>query len=134
MTNPFKSDEWVELSDGEGNKAHIRHVATIEQGETTYLVIGAVRESEEGTVRSGFVLVREVKVSEDSADYIVEQDLEAIERVVSDDVAQTILEQIQEAYEEKLEEMDDLEDDLPACGMAHGPREFCFCGRPEFLQ
>ncbi|MDD7176256.1 MAG: DUF1292 domain-containing protein [Clostridiales bacterium] len=124
MTNPFENeDEWVEISDSEGNKSSMRHLATIRIGELNYFVLGDAQELEGRVEIRRFLIVREEETESGEKRYVVARDESEIQSVVGSFVIQRILREI--AGEEE---------DVSPCGMRHSPGEFCACGDPDLLQ
>ena len=128
MSDPFDKDElllddeWVELCDLEGHRASFRHLATIGIDEKVYMILGAMREDVDEP--GALMLVREDESAE--GQYVVVRDRQEIETVVGRFVMRVLTAHLDdEAQEESLRS---------ACGCMHGPREFCFCDDPAFLQ
>lgn len=140
MTDLLKTDEeeWVEISDGEGHTAALRHLATVRDGEKTYHVLGAYAPQEDGDEgESGFLLIREDATADGAQEYVVASDESEVERVIGSFVMHALA-LFAASQDEDDEEEDDLED-LPdaqrcACGEVHAPGEFCVCGQSELLQ
>ncbi|MDO5299100.1 MAG: DUF1292 domain-containing protein [Clostridia bacterium] len=127
MTNPFENEdeEWVEISDANGKKAALRHLATIRYGEKTYFVLGAIKESEDGDGEGGFLIVRQDETLDGAQQYVVASDEDEIESIVGDFVMHAILSQLDAGQED---------DGTCSCGLPHVPGDFCCCGQPEYLQ
>lgn len=127
MTNPFENDdeEWVEVRDADGRKAALRHLATIRCGERTYLVLGAVKESDDGGSEGGFLLVRRDETLDGEQEYIVTNDESEIENVVGSIVMNAILSQIGDEPQER---------GVCGCGLPHEPGDFCYCDQNKYLQ
>ena len=113
MADPFENDEWVEISDDNGHKTALRHLATI-------------NEDDDGRQRGALMLVREEETRDGSPTYVLEQNRDEIEHVINDFVIQMILDHIDEGFDEEAM--------LCPCGMHHGALDFCFCNQPEYLQ
>lgn len=138
MTDLLKTEEeeWVEISDGEGHTAALRHLATVRDGEKTYHVLGAFTpkgDGEEG--EGGFLLIREDATADGAQEYVVASDENEVERVIGSFVLQAMA--LFAASQDEDDEEEDL--DLPdeercACGEVHAPGEFCVCGQSELLQ
>lgn len=130
MTDPFENEEldeeWVEISDAQGRKAALRHIATIRCGEKNYHVLGAIREGDE--CEGGLLLVREDETVDGMQEYVVTNDESEIERVVSGFVSHVLAAHLPEILEQEPEV------DAGTCGMRHKPWEFCYCDQPEYLQ
>lgn len=126
MADPFENDEWVEISDDNGRKTALRHLATIHHGDSTYFVLGTVNEDDDGRQRGALMLVREEETRDGSPTYVLEQNRDEIEHVINDFVIQMILDHIDEGFDEEAM--------LCPCGMHHGALDFCFCNQPEYLQ
>lgn len=122
----FFSDEWVEISDGEGHKAALRHLATIRCAEQTYDVLGAVREDMDG--QGALMLVRRDMTVDGVMEHVLVSDEHEIEQVVGQFVMHMLM--------EHLDDADDApQDDTPdPCGCRHQPGEFCYCDDPAYLQ
>lgn len=126
MTNPFESDEWVEVSDENGKKSAMRHLGTVRFAGKTYFVLGAVREGDEGEVAEGaLMLVRQDQTPDGAQEYVLANDANEIEHMVGRFVMDSLLEEMAAPQEE--------EQTWP-CGQNHRPGEFCCCGMSEYLQ
>ena len=131
-----EEEEWVEISDGEGHTAALRHLATVRDGEKTYHVLGAYASQENGDEQEGgFLLIREDATADGAQQYVVASDGNEVERVIGSFVLHAIAlfaaaqdEEEDEAYGEPQEA------ERCACGEAHAPGEFCVCGQSELLQ
>lgn len=132
MAEPFEEDElffddeWVEVSDIDGHKAALRHLATIRCDEQTYFVLGAVRRSDGARA---LMLVREEMTADGTNEHVIVRSEHEIERVVEVYVRHMIEEHLDQAAE-----FDDLPDEPEACGLCHLPGEFCYCDDPAYLQ
>ena len=126
MADPFENDDWVEISDDNGRKTSLRHLATIRHGDSTYFVLGTVNEDDDGHQRGTLMLVREEEARDGTTTYVLEQNREEIEHVINDFVIQMILDHMDEGFDEEAQ--------LCPCGMHHGALDFCFCNQPEYLQ
>lgn len=132
MSDPFREDdlllegEWVEISDIEGRKAMLRHMATVGIGKKVYFVLGAFRENAEEP--EALMLIRKDTTIDGATEYTLANDRHEIEHVVGHFVAH-ILSHIHE--DEKYDEDADL---VESCGCVHLPGEFCFCDDPAYLQ
>ena len=120
-----EEEEWVEISDGEGHKASLRHLATVRDGEKLYHVLGAFSSSDDG--EAGLLLVREDDTADGAKEYVVASD----EKEIASVVGSFVLRAIELAVSEEDEEP---EDGVCACGARHAPGEFCVCDDPELLQ
>lgn len=129
MRKRFKSEneEWVEISDGEGHTAALRHLAMIRDGSRIYHVLDAVslkeNEKEDG---AGFLLVREDATADGAQEYVVANDESEIERVIASFIAHSLM-----LYYASKENEGSI---LTACNEFHAVGEFCICGIPELLQ
>ena len=75
MTNPFENEEeWIEISDSEGNKSSLRHLATIRIDEQNYFVLGDPRELEGRVEIRSFLIVREEETQSGEKRYVVTRD------------------------------------------------------------
>jgi len=131
MADPFDKDEmllddeWVELCDLEGHRASFRHLATIGLNQKTYMVLGAAHDGED--LSGVLMLIREDETADGTNQYMVVNDKQEIEHVIRHFVMRLIT--------AHTEDMDAEKDDaINLCGCIHGPREFCFCNNPEYLQ
>lgn len=120
-----RDEEWVEISDGEGRKASMRILSTVHLDSHDYFVLGNPKEQEGRVEIDGFLIVREDETPDGAKQYVVAQDEDEIERVVSGFVVQRILRGIAETA---------AQEELGPCGERHAPGEFCVCGEPELLQ
>ncbi|MBQ2833385.1 MAG: hypothetical protein IJE71_02160 [Clostridia bacterium] len=133
MSNPFKEDdlllegEWVEISDIEGRKAMLRHMATVGVGKKMYFVLGAFREGADEP--EALMLVRKDTTIDGAPEYRLANDRHEIEHVVGHFVAHVLGRHLQEE-----EPYDDSVDLIESCGCMHLPGEFCFCDDPAYLQ
>ena len=126
MTNPFETEEeWIEIADETGKKSAMRFLGTVDFVGKHYLLLGAVHQKEDGDDEAGILLVREEMTPDGATEYVLTSDAKEIEQVVG----RFIMDEMREA----MSESDDEEEELP-CGETHGPGEFCFCGKPEYLQ
>lgn len=129
MSELFTGDdeEWIEISDAEGHKAALRHLAMIRDGAKIYHILGAFSSGEDGEDESGFLLIREDATADGAQEYVVASDEDEIERVVGGFVLH--------ALSMFVAAQEDADDDVcEACGERHAPGEFCVCGDPELLQ
>lgn len=129
MTDPLKNEEeneeWVEISDGQGRKAALRHISAIHCGEKNYHLLGAVREGDGD--EGGLLLVREDHTNDGKREYVVVHDDEEI-----GDVLNSLLSQVLSVFHAECLGMEPEE---APCGVHHhGAWEFCFCDEPEYLQ
>ena len=142
MTDLLKTEEeeWVEISDGEGHTAALRHLATVRDGEKTYHVLGAFTpkgDGEEG--EGGFLLIREDATADGAQEYVVASDENEVERVIGSFVLQAMALFAASQDEDDEEDGVDWQDEMPEtemcpCGEMHAPGEFCVCGQSELLQ
>ena len=137
MTDLLKTEEeeWVEISDGEGHTAALRHLATVRDGEKTYHVLGAYApQGDEGEGEGGFLLIREDATADGAQEYVVASDENEVERVIGNFVlhALAIFAASQDEEEDEEEDLSDAE--RCACGEVHAPGEFCVCGVNGLLQ
>lgn len=130
MIDPFENEEedWVEISDAQGRKASLRHLATVQFGDKTYYVLGAIRESKSGD-EGGFLLVRQDRAGDGAKEYVITHDEDEIEQVVSRFVFGTLLDHAEGSMEDVS-----FGDEVCPCGENHNPGEFCYCDMPEYLQ
>lgn len=117
-------DEWVEISDASGNKAALRHLATIQCDGKSYSVLGRMRDDHE----LALMLVREEQKLDGKSEYIMVRDEDEIERVAGRFVMRMLMQLI------ALEREGEMDDAVGPCGMRHRPGEFCCCDDPEYLQ
>ena len=135
MTDLLKTEEeeWVEISDGEGHTAALRHLATVRDGEKTYHVLGAYAAQEDGEEgEGGFLLIREDATADGAQQYVVASDENEVERVIGSFVLHAIA--LFSAAQDEEEDEDEPRDVCGACGEVHAPGEFCVCGQSELLQ
>ncbi len=125
-----EDDEWVEISDIEGHRASLRLLATIREGNQIYHVLSAYREPEEGEDEGegGIILVREDKVADGAQEYVVADDEQEIERVMTHFVMNAMMMQAMSVQDEESG------DRITPCGMPHKFGEFCYCDKPDMLQ
>lgn len=132
MSEPFEEDEllpedeWVEISDIDGHKASLRHLATLHCDKKTYFVLGAVRQ---GDGDGGLMLVREDIIADGSREHVIVHSEQEIERVVGMFVRRAIESGMMHEDEREM-----LPDEVEHCGMHHLPWEFCYCDDPAYLQ
>lgn len=124
-----EGEEWVEISDGEGHTAAMRHLAAVRVGEKLYHVLGALAPADGGQGEGGLLLVREDDTADGAKEYVVTSDEQEIASVVGSFAARVAE---LAALDEDGDEAE--EDALCACGERHAPGEFCFCDDPELLQ
>lgn len=130
MFNSFgNDDDWLEVSDGDGRKASMKHLATVQFEGKNYMILGAVKENAEGEPEGGVLVLREENASDRHKIGVIERDREKIERIIGTFIMKTIAEHI--AGEE---DFFDLPQEESACGMTHLPGEYCVCCDPNFLQ
>lgn len=122
-------DEWVEISDADGHRASLRLLATIRDGSTVYHVLGAsYNETEEDEEEAGgILLVREERIADGAQEYVVADDDQEIERIMTHFVLNAAAMRLMARSGEDGEA-------LCPCGLPHKPGEFCFCGDPDMLQ
>lgn len=116
-------DEWVEISDANGNKAALRHLATIQCDGKSYSVLGKLRGSHE----LALMLVREDMKLDGDSEYVMVRDEQEIEHVVGRLVMRMLMQLLALEHAE-------ADDAVGPCGMRHAPGEFCCCEDPEYLQ
>jgi len=117
-------DEWVEISDGNGNKAELRHLATIQCDGKSYSVLGKFRTAHE----LGLMLVREDMKLDGKSEYVMVRDEQEIEHVIGRLVMKMLMQLLAMEHEEERDYA------VGPCGMRHQPGEFCCCEDPEYLQ
>ena len=141
MTELFEIDEeeWVEISDDEGRKAALRHLAMVRDGKKTYHILGAFTPRDDGDGESGLLLVREDETADGAQEYVLTSDESEVERVIGGFVMHTLA--LYAASEEEDEDEgradEDEQEDGPAlcaCGAYHRPGELCVCDDPDMLQ
>lgn len=137
MTELFEIDEeeWVEISDDEGRKAALRHLAMVRDGKKTYHILGAYSPKEEGEGEGGLLIVREDETADGAQEYVLTSDEAEVERVIGGFVMHTLA--LAAASQEQDDEEQSEEENAPvlcACGMIHKPGEFCICDDPDMLQ
>ena len=118
-------DEWVEISDSNGNKASLRHLATIQCDGKSYSVLGQLRGSRE----LALMLVREDLKLDGAMEYVMVRDEQEIGHVIGRLVMRLLGQMLALESEESA-----LDYSFGPCGMRHAPGEFCCCDDPEFLQ
>lgn len=126
-----EGEEWVEISDGEGHTAAMRHLAAVRVGEKLYHVLGAVAPADGRQEEGGLLLVREDDTADGAKEYVVTSDEQEIASVVGSFVMKAVE---LAALDEDEPGGEDEEDGVCACGECHAPGEFCFCDDPELLQ
>lgn len=119
-------DEWVEISDIDGKKASLRHLATVRVDDQVYHVLGSGNEEEQD--EKALMLIREDKTVDGANQYVIAGDEREVERVV----AHFVLNVIKAHLESDVFMPDDEE--IEACGCRHRAGEFCFCDDPAYLQ
>lgn len=136
-----EAEEWVEVSDGEGHTAALRHLATVRDGEKVYHVLGAFAPQEDGEGEGGLLLIREDATADGAHEYVVANDEGEVERVIGGFVMQALslltggeIEQDGDLLEEAFEDAQDEDEADCGCGRTHAPGEFCVCGQEELLQ
>jgi len=117
-------DEWVEISDGNGNRAEFRHLATIQCDGKSYSVLGKFRTERE----LGLMLVREDTKLDGQSEYVMVRDEQEIEHVVGRLVMKMLLQLL------SMEGEGEAGFAVGPCGMRHLPGEFCCCDDPAYLQ
>ena len=117
-------DEWVEISDGNGNKAEFRHLATIQCDGKSYSVLGKFRAPQE----LGLMLVREDMKLDGKSEYVMVRDEHEIEHVIGRLVMRMLSQLLAAEHDEEMDYA------VGPCGMRHLPGEFCCCEDPEYLQ
>lgn len=120
-------EDWVEISDIEGRKASLRHLATVRVDDKTYFVLGGEREGDSG--KKALMLLREDKTVDGVNQYVIAGDEHEIEKVVAHFVIHTIKRHLEE---EMIGFNED--DETESCGFCHLPGEFCYCDDPAYLQ
>lgn len=127
MTNPFENEDagWFEVSDSQGRKASMLHLATVRYNDQVYFLLGAVREKDDGEEESGLLLVRQAEGSNGDTQLVLSQDEEEISRVIGTLVARMLVDHMGP---------EDSSSSQSPCGVTHAPGEFCVCCNPEFLQ
>lgn len=116
-------DGWVEISDALGNKAALRHLATIQCEGKSYSVLGKLRSENE----LALMLVREDTKLDGASEYVMVRDEREIEHVVGRLVMRMLMQML-------AKEQEAQEPSVGPCGMIHAPGEFCCCDDPEYLQ
>ena len=126
----FETDEeeWVEISDGEGQTAALRHLAMVRDGEKTYHILGAFSQREDGEGEGGLLLVREDRAADGVQEYVLTSDENEVQRVIGGFVMHAM------AVAAASMEEEGEEAGLCPCGTTHAPGEFCFCDDPDMLQ
>lgn len=140
MTEPFEEDEffedeWVDVYDGEGKKASLRHLATVRIGGKTYMILG---EQEDFQEKGRLMLVREDQTVDGVTQYVVASEAAEVERVMGHFAMHLLMDHLDELPPDIADELagmdiDHLMDDAP-CGCSHRPGEFCYCGIERYLQ
>ncbi len=131
MTGPFGEDElfedeWVEISDVEGRKAAMRHLATIRIGEKTYMILGTGDGPDFD--EDALMLVREDRTVDGELEYVVSSDEQEIERIVGQFAMHVFAGEMPEAFEGLPTDFSE------GCGCEHRAGEFCYCDDPAYLQ
>lgn len=121
-------DEWIEVSDGQGHKAALRHLAMIRDGSRIYHVLGAISPQEDGEGEGGLLLIREDPTADGAQEYVITNDEAEIERVIGSFVLHAM------TAVSVFEDGENEEEPTCACGQHHAPGEFCVCGDPQMLQ
>lgn len=132
MINPINNEEeeWVEISDMDGRKAAMRHIATVRYDGNIYFILGAVRQGGDGEEAKGLLLVRMDEEEDGSVRYTATQDEGEIEHVIGSCVLGAILSHLSSEGDEAFPS---FEGALP-CAEQHGPMEFCYCDESHYLQ
>ncbi len=115
-------DEWVEVSDQEGHRAALRHLATLRIDDRVYSVLGSMRR--EGEV--ALMLLREDQTVDGASEYVLVGDEQEAEQVVERFVAHFLFKDLADECAS--------EDHVEACGYQHRVGEFCYCDDPKYLQ
>ena len=135
MTEMFETEEeeWVEISDDDGRKAALRHLAMVRDGQKVYHILGAFTPKGDGEGEGGLLLVREDETADGAQEYVLTSDESEVERVIGSFVLHALaLAVASEETDEEEGEQDGLQ--LCACGEYHGPGEFCYCDDPDMIQ
>ena len=135
MTEMFETEEeeWVEISDDEGRKAALRHLAMVRDGQKVYHILGAFAPKEDGEGEGGLLLVREDETADGAQEYVLTSDESEIERVIGGFVLHALA-LVAESEATDGEESEENAPQLCACGEYHAPGEFCYCDDPDMLQ
>ena len=134
MTGPFEDDElfddeWVEVSDMDGHKAALRHLATIRLNDKTYMLLGT--KEDDALENGALLLIREDSTVDGALEYVVSSDEQEIERVVGRFVTHLLEDELPDArFDTDAPDRQAME----PCGLAHRPGEFCYCDDPAYLQ
>ena len=133
-------DEWVEISDDEGRKAALRHLAMVRDGKKTYHILGAFAPRDDGDGEGGLLLVREDETADGAQQYVLTSDESEVERIIGGFVMHTLAlyatSDEEDGADEEQDYVDEQEDGpmLCACGAYHRPGEICVCDDPDMLQ
>ena len=132
MADPFDiENERIEIRDDEGNKLVFRPVAVIGSDEDIYYVFGAMRTLDDGHTRQmRLMITRREEGADGVARFIPCEDESEMQQIVGSYLRQAI-DEIAKKAAAQTDEEDGAEQD---CEMEHGIAEFCYCGRPEYLQ
>lgn len=135
MTEMFdtEEEEWVEISDDEGRKAALRHLAMVRDGQKVYHILGAFTPKEDGEGEGGLLLVREDETADGAQEYVLTSDESEVERVIGSFVLHALA-LVAESEETDDEEGEESASHLCACGEYHAPGEFCYCDDPDMIQ
>ena len=126
MELPEYDAEWVEISDGNGKKVSMRHLATVEYSGKTYFILGSAHEEEFGLDdEQSLLLVRKDLTPDGMPEYVIAYEEEEIEQVFGQYVINALMEEIEDPCETEETWM---------CGENHRPDEFCYCGEEAYLQ
>lgn len=126
-----EDEEWIEISDDQGHRAALRHLAMIRDGSKVYHVLGAFSslQDDEEDEEGGLFLIREDLAADGAQEYVVASDEEEIERVIGSVVLHAIA-----LFAASQEEEPEEAEPCSRCGQRHAPGEFCACGDPKLLQ
>ena len=127
MTEMFETEEeeWVEISDDDGRKAALRHLAMVRDGQKVYHILGAFTPKGDVEGEGGLLLVREDETADGAQEYVLTSDESEVERVIGSFVLHTLaLVTASEADDD--EESEENRQQLCACGEYHAPGEFCY--------
>lgn len=136
VINPINNEEeeWIEICDADGQRVSMHRIAIVCYKENTYLILGAVRENDEGEEEGGLLLIRKEETEGGAIQYTLIQDEDEVEHVVGGFVIHALLDRMAEEDEEEgLFEPASPRAEVP-CLEQHGPMTFCCCGDPDYLQ
>jgi len=131
MSEPFDiENERIEITDDDGNSTVYRPMAIVGAGEEVYYVFGAVSDDEAEQRRQlRLMFVRREEDENGVSSYVICENEKELEQIVASCIRQVIA----QAIRSKRQREKETPADTP-CNMTHGPGEFCFCGKKEYIQ